>query len=168
VIVACNRSELHRTCTPTTLNVIIRTESQVLRPLGCVHVSTLSYLLTSSFQLHHLPGTSRIAPNEQDIGLARQFFEGNSHGPPEKLGFSAHPHLPPAELARIGEINGRGLGGVNLMEAWAREQQRPQFVDDRNAQVPHIWATEYGDSPPAVSSGPSTHQQDIASHPECE
>ncbi|CAA7261729.1 unnamed protein product [Cyclocybe aegerita] len=106
----------------------------------------------STPRLHYLPGSSSSVPaNEQDIALARQFFEGNSSGHAMAPAFSM-PH--PAELARINEMAAR----PGISEHWALEQQQMRGLDDPAKAA--AWATEFGNTPQA--SVAPTAQQNIA------
>lgn len=93
--------------------------------------------------------------------MARHFFETNRQGPSAGPMFGAPPHLPPAEMARMGEISGRG--GPDLHEAWARDQQQQlrAYEDAQNA-----WVAEFGSSGQHVLPGGSA-QQNMSSRPEC-
>ncbi|KII92734.1 hypothetical protein PLICRDRAFT_103768 [Plicaturopsis crispa FD-325 SS-3] len=111
-------------------------------------------------QLHHLPGTSAAAASEHDLAMARHFFETNRQGPSAGPMFGAPPHLPPAEMARMGEISGRG--GPDLHEAWARDQQQ-QFRAYEDAQ--NAWIAEFGSGGQHSLPGGSA-QQNMSSRPE--
>ncbi|KAJ3514122.1 hypothetical protein NLJ89_g2562 [Agrocybe chaxingu] len=107
----------------------------------------------STSRLHYLPGNSSSVPaNEQDIALARQFFEGNSSGHAMAPVFSV-PH--PAELARINEMVAR----PGISEHWGLEQQHQmRGLDDSTKAA--AWATEFRNAPQA--SVAHTVQQNIA------
>ncbi|KAJ7924984.1 hypothetical protein B0H13DRAFT_1171317 [Mycena leptocephala] len=103
----------------------------------------------SSARLHQLPGTSSAGASQQDLALARQFFEaGNSVGPT----FAA-PN--PAELARLHELGGRPISEAN--ESWIMEQQKHMRGFEASAS-PAGWAAEFG-APQASTATPSSQQQ---------
>ncbi|KAJ7902009.1 hypothetical protein B0H14DRAFT_2669494 [Mycena olivaceomarginata] len=103
----------------------------------------------SSSRLHQLPGTSSAGASEQDLALARQFFEsGNCVGP----AFGA-PN--PAELARLHDLGGRPLSDPN--ERWILEQQNHLRGFEASA-APAGWAAEFG-APQTSMITPATQQQ---------
>ncbi|KAF8973077.1 hypothetical protein BDZ97DRAFT_1900894 [Flammula alnicola] len=108
-------------------------------------------------QLHQLPGSSSSIPaNEQDLALARQFFEGGSSSHGMTPGFSMQ--YPP-ELMRMNEMNAR----PGLSEAWALEQQQQMRAYEESAKS--AWAAEFSNAP-QQSSSPSPLQQNIPGGPE--
>ncbi|KAJ7268818.1 hypothetical protein B0H12DRAFT_1252171 [Mycena haematopus] len=103
----------------------------------------------SSARLHQLPGTSSGGASEQDIALARQFFEsGNGVGP----AFGA-PN--PAELARLHELGGRPVSEPN--ERWILAQQSHMRGFEANA-APAGWVAEFT-APQTPMATPTTQQQ---------
>ncbi|KAK0485753.1 hypothetical protein IW261DRAFT_1451818 [Armillaria novae-zelandiae] len=98
----------------------------------------------SSSRLQFLPTTSVPAASEQDLALARQFFEANGAGPAFRPAFS----VPGPALA--------GPAAPEFNEAWVTEQQaRLRHFESQKAQSP--WATEFGSSK-FLPQGPSTPQ----------
>ncbi|KAG1865803.1 hypothetical protein DFJ58DRAFT_770330 [Suillus subalutaceus] len=82
----------------------------------------------SSSRLQHLPGSAPAQAAEQDVAMARQFFEGQqrSGGP----ALVAPPYLHPAELAR------------KFNEAWTTgERYQPPI---QNNVTQSSWANEFG------------------------
>lgn len=88
------------------------------------------------------------------MALARQFFEGSSHG--MVPGFSMQH---PADLTRMSETNARP--GMN--QAWAIEQQQMRAYEE---SAKAAWATEFS-SAPQTSSSAHPIQQGIPGRPEC-
>lgn len=88
----------------------------------------------SSSRLQHLPGSAPAQAAEQDVAMARQFFEGQqrSGGP----ALVASPYLHPAELARMAEIN----RFPELNEAWSRERYQPLIQSNVTQSS---WANEF-------------------------
>lgn len=88
----------------------------------------------SSSRLQHLPGSAPVQAAEQDVAMARQFFEGQqrSGGP----ALVAPPYLHPAELARMTEMNRL----PELNEAWSRERYQPLI---QNNVTQSSWANEF-------------------------
>ncbi|KAG1862864.1 hypothetical protein C8R48DRAFT_708697 [Suillus tomentosus] len=88
----------------------------------------------SSSRLQHLPGSAPAQAAEQDVAMARQFFEGQqrSGGP----ALVAPPYLHPAELARMAEMNRL----PELNEAWSRERYQPLM---QNNVTQSSWANEF-------------------------
>ncbi|KAG2119923.1 uncharacterized protein F5147DRAFT_665963 [Suillus discolor] len=88
----------------------------------------------SSSRLQHLPGSAPAQAAEQDVAMARQFFEGQqrSGGP----ALVAPPYLHPAELARMAEMNRL----PELNEAWSRERYQPLI---HNNAAHSSWANEF-------------------------
>ncbi|KAF9263373.1 TPR-like protein [Marasmius fiardii PR-910] len=89
----------------------------------------------SSSRLQHLPGSSSATASQQDLALARQFFESNNgaHG-------IQHPFSPPPELAR--EM--RGFSSP-VSDAWGTEQQQQMRAYQANSAQSQ-WAAEFGGS----------------------
>lgn len=114
-------------------------------------------------QLHHLPGTSARPANERDIALARNFFVNDDHGPSVGPSFETPHHLPPAEVARMGEMNGQPAPDLN--GAWAREQHFHHNSEQSKAQA--AWAAEFGNGSQQSLSGPSM-QQEMGAQSHCE
>lgn len=106
----------------------------------------------SSSRLQHLPGSAPAQAPEQDVAMARQFFEGQqrSNGP----GLAAPPYLHPAELARMAEMN--RLPEFN--EAWTREQYQ---LPMQNNVAQGSWVNEFGGAQQHPISGSAT-QHSIA------
>ncbi|OAX33288.1 TPR-like protein [Rhizopogon vinicolor AM-OR11-026] len=98
---------------------------------------------SSSSRLQHLPGSAPAQAAEQDVAMARQFFEGQQRldGP----AFAAPPHFHPAELARMGHLE--------LNDAWTRERSHQPTLHNNMTQ--NSWATEFGGAQQQSSSGPS-------------
>lgn len=96
--------------------------------------------------------------------MARQFFDGNAQGSNSGPSFAIPQHLPPAEMARIGEMNGHP-GGQNLNEAWAREQEYQRAATEGKAHT--AWASEFGQGSQRSIPGPSM-QHEMGARPECE
>ncbi|KAG2150967.1 hypothetical protein DEU56DRAFT_779407 [Suillus clintonianus] len=96
----------------------------------------------SSSRLQHLPGSAPAQAAEQDVAMARQFFEGQqrSGGP----ALVAPPYLHPAELARMAEMN--RLPEFN--EARARERYQNDLTQSS-------WANEFGEAQQQSISGPA-------------
>jgi peroxin-5 len=86
-------------------------------------------------QLQHLPGSAPAQAAEQDVAMARQFFEGQQR--PDGPSLVAPPYLHPAELARMAEMN--RLPEFN--EAWTRERYQPPV---QNNVTQSSWANEFG------------------------
>ncbi|KAG2742080.1 TPR-like protein [Suillus brevipes Sb2] len=89
----------------------------------------------SSSRLQHLPGSAPAQAAEQDVAMARQFFEGQQR--PDGPSLVAPPYLHPAELARMAEMN--RLPEFN--EAWTRERYQPPV---QNNVTQSSWANEFG------------------------
>ncbi|KAG2037423.1 hypothetical protein BDR03DRAFT_919923 [Suillus americanus] len=106
----------------------------------------------SSSRLQHLPGSAPAQAAEQDVAMARQFFEGQqrSGGP----ALVAPPYLHPAELARMAEMN--RLPEFN--EAWTRERYQPPI---QNNATQSLWANEFGGAQQQPISG-SIMQHSVA------
>ncbi|KAJ6499129.1 hypothetical protein C8R45DRAFT_981212 [Mycena sanguinolenta] len=103
----------------------------------------------SSARLHQLPGTSSGGASEQDLALARQFFEsGSGVGP----AFGA-PN--PAELARFHELSGRPVSEPT--ERWLMEQQHRMRGFEAGA-APAGWAAEFAAPQPSMAN-PTAQQQ---------
>ncbi|KAL0578294.1 Peroxisomal membrane signal receptor PTS1 [Marasmius crinis-equi] len=92
-------------------------------------------------QLQYLPGSSSAAASQQDLALARQFFEGNNTG-------TQHPFVVPPEFAR--EM--QGLSSP-MSDAWVAEQQQQMRAFQANKTQPSQWAAEFG--------GPATIQHSV-------
>ncbi|KAG1799722.1 uncharacterized protein HD556DRAFT_1454839 [Suillus plorans] len=115
----------------------------------------------SSSRLQHLPGSAPAQAAEQDVAMARQFFEGQqrSGGP----ALVAPPYLHPAELARMAEMNRL----PELNEAWSRERYQPLI---QNNVTQSSWANEFSGAQQQPINGsamqmPETQrQQFIGSH----
>ncbi|KAF8904432.1 peroxisome targeting signal receptor [Gymnopilus junonius] len=101
----------------------------------------------STSRLHHLPGSSSSAQaNEQDLALARQFFEGSSAGHGMTPGFSMQY---PAEFSRMREANPH----LPMNESWVIEQQQQMRAYEETA-AKAAWAAEFGAVPQTNSSAP--------------
>jgi peroxin-5 len=100
-------------------------------------------------QLHQLPtGPHQAAANEQDLALARQFFEAKAQEHGFGPGFSLHA----PDLARL-------EGRPDLQEAWAKEQSlRSMEGSTANA----AWASEFQAAPQLNGSGPSMQSNPMA------
>ncbi|KAG1746141.1 hypothetical protein EDB19DRAFT_1631836 [Suillus lakei] len=94
----------------------------------------------------HLPGSAPAQAAEQDVAMARQFFEGQqrSGGP----ALVAPPYLHPAELARMAEMN----RPPEFNEAWTRERYQPQ-APVQNSMTQGSWANEFGGAQQKPISG---------------
>ncbi|KAH7924256.1 TPR-like protein [Leucogyrophana mollusca] len=103
----------------------------------------------SSSRLQHLPGTAPTQASERDVAMARQFFEGQQGSAGPSTAFA--PHMHPAELARLQEMNAR----TDLSEAWSREQPHQAAFYDNSRQV--NWAAEFGG--PQQQPGAATSAQ---------
>ncbi|TEB30303.1 peroxisome targeting signal receptor [Coprinellus micaceus] len=103
----------------------------------------------SSSRLHQLPtGPHQAAANEQDLALARQFFEAKAQEHGFGPGFSLHA----PDLARL-------EGRPDLQEAWAKEQSlRSMEGSTANA----AWASEFQAAPQLNGSGPSMQSNPMA------
>ena len=104
-----------------------------------------------------MPGVSAPGATENDLALARQFFDRG----PQSSAFALPPHLPAAEFARLAEVNGKS--NSQLSDAWVREQQQQRHytaLADPKLQSP--WAAEFGHALllPTGSAPP----QDLATH----
>ncbi|KAF9050007.1 peroxisome targeting signal receptor [Panaeolus papilionaceus] len=105
----------------------------------------------STSRLHQLPGTSGMAPaNEQDLALARQFFDPHAHSQGLMPAFPGHH---PQDLAHMGEMPARP--GMN--EAWALEQQQHQFRQMDDSAKTAGWANEFSHAGPANTSAAHIH-----------
>ncbi|KDR75164.1 hypothetical protein GALMADRAFT_249106 [Galerina marginata CBS 339.88] len=105
----------------------------------------------STSRLHQLPSSSSSTPaTEQDLALARQFFEGTSSGHGMAPGLSMQ--YPP-DFTRMAEMNGR----PGMSEAWATEQQQQMRAYEESAQAA-AWAAEFGNAPQSHSSTPTVRQ----------
>ncbi|KAF4620537.1 hypothetical protein D9613_000470 [Agrocybe pediades] len=114
----------------------------------------------STSRLHQLPGTSApVAANEQDLALARQFFEGNSGGRGIAHGY---PMQHPADLGRMNEMN----FGPGMSDAWSMQQQQHMRAMEESAKV--NWANEFGNAAQlnGSSSSASASQQALPSRPD--
>ncbi|KAG7098807.1 hypothetical protein E1B28_000712 [Marasmius oreades] len=89
----------------------------------------------SSSRLQHLPGSSTATASQQDLALARQFFESNNVGPGLQ-----HPFSPPPELA----YEMRGFSAP-VNDAWVAEQQH-QMRAFQASSPQSQWAAEFGGS----------------------
>ncbi|KAK7005663.1 dihydroxy-acid dehydratase [Favolaschia claudopus] len=103
----------------------------------------------SSASLHQLPGTSSAGASQQDLALARQFFD-SSHAVGPAFGA---PN--PAELARIHELGGQPISESN--ERWIHEQQNGMRNFEAGA-TSHAWASEFS-TPNASIATPMAQQQ---------
>ena len=92
--------------------------------------------------------------NEQDLALARQFFDAQGLAP----GPSFIPH--PSELARLNHMPS-GLATLNH-DGWIMEQRKHQPFRPEDMQG--IWASEFQASNHIIS--PSV-QHNIAARPDC-
>ncbi|KZP17955.1 TPR-like protein [Athelia psychrophila] len=114
----------------------------------------------SSGRLHHLPGTVAGPVNQQDMAMARQFFEGNGQGSNMGPSFGMPHQLPgPADLARMG-----GRAGPDLNEAWAREQQFHQAVAQNQTHA--NWAADFGTQQQHPQPGASIQHDPISAQQE--
>ncbi|KAG2153738.1 uncharacterized protein EDB93DRAFT_1134514 [Suillus bovinus] len=106
----------------------------------------------SSSRLQHLPGSVPSQAAEQDVAMARQFFEGQqrSGGP----ALATPPYLHPAELARMAEMN--RLPEFN--EAWSRERYQ---LPMQNGAAQGSWANEFSGTQ-QQSVGGSAMQHSVA------
>ncbi|KAG2055883.1 TPR-like protein [Suillus hirtellus] len=115
----------------------------------------------SSSRLQHLPGSAPAQAAEQDVAMARQFFEGQQRSGGSAL--VAPPYLHPAELARMAEMNRL----PELNEAWNRERYQPLI---QNNVTQSSWANEFSGAQRQPINGsamqmPETQrQQFIGSH----
>ncbi|KAJ2930263.1 hypothetical protein H1R20_g6840, partial [Candolleomyces eurysporus] len=98
----------------------------------------------SSSRLHQLPSAANpVAANEQDLALARQFFEAKAQEHGFGPGFSMHH---PQDLDRF-------EGRPDLHEAWAKEQSVRAFQE--SAAAHQAWAAEFDGNPQLGVQGPS-------------
>lgn len=106
----------------------------------------------SSSRLQYLPGSAPAQAAEQDVAMARQFFEGQqrSDGP----ALVAPLYLHPAELVHMAEMN--RLPEFN--EAWTRERYQPPI---HNNVTQSSWANEFGGAQQQPVSG-SAMQHPVA------
>ncbi|GLB37649.1 putative P-loop containing nucleoside triphosphate hydrolase protein [Lyophyllum shimeji] len=105
---------------------------------------------SSTARLHHLPGTAPLAASQQDVALARQFFEG---GPQTQ---TPVPSFHASELARMNSMGG-GVAG-NLNESWVLEQQQHmRAFEESHAQA--AWAAEFQTSSPPPQQGMPTRPE---------
>jgi peroxin-5 len=96
-------------------------------------------------KLHQLPSAANpVAANEQDLALARQFFEAKAQEHGFGPGFSMHH---PQDLARF-------EGRPDLHEAWAKEQSARAFQESAAAHQA-AWAAEFDANPQLGVQGPS-------------
>lgn len=101
--------------------------------------------------------------NPHDVALARRFFEGNGQSSAEGAAFNITHHVPMAELARMGDVTGRG---GDMGDAWLMEQQNHIRAYEQS-KTQATWASEFGNSPQQLSpSGLATHNN-IYSQPGC-
>ncbi|EMD37559.1 hypothetical protein CERSUDRAFT_50067 [Gelatoporia subvermispora B] len=113
-------------------------------------------------QLHHLPTTSQASGSEQDLALARQFFEGRADHGGSGPAFNFQRHLPPPELGRFSDAP---LPGSDLQHAWSNTQAKdPAFSRfkpaDFSSQSNANWANEFNVAPgPSASPAPMHMQQ---------
>ncbi|KAG1731508.1 uncharacterized protein EDB91DRAFT_1058629 [Suillus paluster] len=112
---------------------------------------------SSSSRLQHLPGSTPAQAAEQDVAMARQFFEGQQR--PGGPALVAPPYLHSAELARIAEMN--RLPEFN--EAWTMERSHQPLMQNNVTQS--SWANEFGGAQQQPIGGPSM-QHSIAQMPE--
>lgn len=111
--------------------------------------STLLDLISVS-QLHQLPtGANQATANEQDLALARQFFEAKAHEHGFGPGFSMH-HAP--DLSRL-ETR------PDLQEAWAKEQS---LRSAEGPPAPAGWVNEFNAPPRFNGSGASVQSNSMA------
>ncbi|PPQ98774.1 hypothetical protein CVT24_003332 [Panaeolus cyanescens] len=107
----------------------------------------------STSRLHQLPGSSGLVPaNEQDLALARQFFDPHAQNQGMMPAFAAHH---PQDFAHMGPIQGR----PGMSEAWAIEQQH-QFRALEDSGKASGWANEFHHADPVNVS--ATPMQDHA------
>ncbi|KAJ2917783.1 hypothetical protein MD484_g2622, partial [Candolleomyces efflorescens] len=94
--------------------------------------------------LQALGAANPVAANEQDLALARQFFEAKAQEHGFGPGFSMHH---PQDLSRF-------EARPDLHEAWAKEQSARAFQESAAAQQA-AWAAEFDASPQLGVQGPS-------------
>jgi hypothetical protein len=100
-------------------------------------------------QLHHLPGTTFAPANEQDLALARQFFQARGQG------------FAPESAFRNPEFRPNG-SAPSMNEAWAMEhQQMPQKLQE--SLGPSSWALEFGTPQHSVPGGGAELQTHLSS-----
>ncbi|KAH9978583.1 hypothetical protein BGW80DRAFT_1279764 [Lactifluus volemus] len=108
----------------------------------------------SSSRLHHLPSTSNNVVAEQDMAMARQFFESTPFG----------PAFSPAQMAPIQDFLSRQLplisanpGMLDFNDAWAQIQrtQGPPALP-QTAISSAAWASEF--NPTTFAPGPVAQQ----------
>ena len=102
--------------------------------------------------MQQLPGTSSSHANEQDLALARQFFEGNAPRP----GFAPHPKFYMQEyMTRMGDPS-----------LHAHRSPPEQWVINQSPANQAGWAAEFSTAPQASSSIPAG-QHPAPSLPAC-
>ncbi|OCH91459.1 peroxisome targeting signal receptor [Obba rivulosa] len=106
----------------------------------------------SSSRLHHLPSTSQAPGSEQDVALARQFFEGRAETGGPVPAFNFQHHLSPADLSHFTDAS---RPSPDLQSAWGNPQAKEPMFDrfqhsGLNAGLSANWANEFN-----ITSGPS-------------
>ncbi|KAJ3494592.1 hypothetical protein NMY22_g20052 [Coprinellus aureogranulatus] len=101
-------------------------------------------------QLHQLPtGVQQVGTNEQDLALARQFFDPKAQEHGFGPGFAMH-HAP--DLSRLEHR-------PDLQEAWAKEHNMRQLEEHAASAG---WSTEFNAAPQLNGSGPAMQSHGVA------
>ncbi|KAF9529229.1 hypothetical protein CPB83DRAFT_852899 [Crepidotus variabilis] len=106
----------------------------------------------SSSRLQQLPGTSSGQANEQDLALARQFFEGNASRPGLAPSFQMGRQ---ADLMRMAEMSMTSQPAMHQPWAMDQHQQAPSFEPPTTQAG---WAAEFANAPQVTSSAPAMQQ----------
>ncbi|KAA1476078.1 TPR-like protein [Dentipellis sp. KUC8613] len=94
----------------------------------------------SSSRLQYLPSSSTQAAAEQDMAMARQFFEANGQGPAIPPPMAQLPQMPRFDMAR--PMPGISQPNVNLSHVW-KDSQSPQFQMPSSVPQQSSWAGEF-------------------------
>ncbi|KAH9951527.1 peroxisome targeting signal receptor [Amylocystis lapponica] len=120
---------------------------------------------SSSARLHHLPGTS-TAPAEQELALARQFFDGSARASGSGSAYAMPHYMPPPQLLRGLEVTTHA--GPALSGAWdemtfkqSLQSQAPRGEPGLSASQ---WTNEFANASAASTLGPSM-QQNVLQRP---
>ncbi|TFY73691.1 hypothetical protein EWM64_g10321 [Hericium alpestre] len=96
----------------------------------------------SSSRLRHLPSSNISTPAEQDLAMARQFFEGNTQGAAVPPPMSMVHQVPRFDMNR--SMSPMTQPGASLNDAWKEMQQNNVFQGvPGNSSQPVAWAGEF-------------------------
>ena len=121
----------------------------------------------ASVLLYHLPGTSAAPGSQQDLAMARQFFDGPGPGPAsQQASFAAPRHVGPPGAERL---MGAALPAHDLGAAW-NEQQRAH-MHPPIAAPGGMWSAEFDGTQMMRAPVPmhaQQQQQGMAAQANCE